>query len=66
MRTTNSAPRTRAQKASPRLSSISTTQATLKSSILGNWSVAPAELEDLIDQAHQIREAVGPHMDLAH
>ncbi|MCY3788676.1 MAG: mandelate racemase/muconate lactonizing enzyme family protein, partial [Gemmatimonadetes bacterium] len=30
-----------------------------------NWSVAPAELEDLVDQAHQIREAVGPHMDLA-
>ena len=30
-----------------------------------NWSVAPAELDDLVDQAHQIREAVGPAMDLA-
>ena len=30
-----------------------------------NWSVAPAELEDLVDRVHRIREAVGPRMDLA-
>ena len=30
-----------------------------------NWSVTPGELEIMVDQAHAIREAVGPHMDLA-
>jgi galactonate dehydratase len=30
-----------------------------------NWSVTPAELEIMVEQAHQIRQAVGPHMDLA-
>ena len=30
-----------------------------------NWSVTPGELEIMVEQAHQIREAVGPHMDLA-
>ena len=30
-----------------------------------NWSVTPGELEVMVDQAHEIREAVGPHMDLA-
>ncbi len=30
-----------------------------------NWSVSPGELEIMIDQAHEIREAVGSEMDLA-
>ena len=30
-----------------------------------NWSVTPGELESIIEQAHEIREAVGPLMDLA-
>ena len=30
-----------------------------------NWSVTPGEFESIIDQANEIREAVGPHMDLA-
>ena len=30
-----------------------------------NWSVTPDELKDLVDRAAAIREAVGPHMDLA-
>lgn len=30
-----------------------------------NWSVTPAELQLMVDQAYQIREAVGPDMDLA-
>ncbi|MFT5086423.1 MAG: galactonate dehydratase [Candidatus Latescibacterota bacterium] len=30
-----------------------------------NWSVTPGELEIMIDQAHELREAVGPKMDLA-
>jgi galactonate dehydratase len=30
-----------------------------------NWSVTPAELNSLVDQVAQIREAIGPHMDLA-
>ncbi|MEC7228333.1 MAG: mandelate racemase/muconate lactonizing enzyme family protein, partial [Candidatus Latescibacterota bacterium] len=30
-----------------------------------NWSVTPGELKIMVDQAHAIREAVGPHMDLA-
>jgi len=30
-----------------------------------NWSVSPGELEVMIEQAHEIREAVGPEMDLA-
>lgn len=30
-----------------------------------NWSVSPGELELMVDQAHEIREAVGPDMDLA-
>ena len=30
-----------------------------------NWSVTPDELGLIVDQAAQIREAVGPHMDLA-
>ena len=30
-----------------------------------NWSVTPGELEIMVEQAHAIREAVGPKMDLA-
>jgi len=30
-----------------------------------NWSVTPDELKLMVDQAAEIREAVGPHMDLA-
>jgi galactonate dehydratase len=30
-----------------------------------NWSVTPGELEIMVDQAHEIREAVGDKMDLA-
>tara|TARA_Y100000758_G_scaffold11512_1_gene8684 strand:- start:1843 stop:2976 length:1134 start_codon:yes stop_codon:yes gene_type:complete len=30
-----------------------------------NWSVTPGELEIMVDEAFEIREAVGDHMDLA-
>ena len=30
-----------------------------------NWSVTPDELKLIVDQAAEIREAIGPHMDLA-
>ena len=30
-----------------------------------NWSVTPGELGLMVDQAHEIREAVGPEIDLA-
>ncbi|NKB70666.1 MAG: mandelate racemase/muconate lactonizing enzyme family protein [Candidatus Latescibacteria bacterium] len=30
-----------------------------------NWSVSPGELEIMVDEAHKIREAVGPDIDLA-
>ena len=30
-----------------------------------NWSVSPAELEVMVEEAFAMREAVGPHMDMA-